>query len=76
MATAKLSKKAQLVLPASIRRRLKIRPGDRLLLEVEDDHVILRKAPRSDVEALGEYRSDLWKGYAEKFGRTRDEWDQ
>ena len=74
MATAKLSKKAQLVLPASIRRRLRIEPGDRVILEVEDDHVILRKAPRSDVEALGAYRSRLWKGYAKELDRVRDKW--
>jgi len=76
MATAKLSKKSQLVLPAKIRRQLKIEPGDRLDLEVEGDHVILRKAPRSDVEALGQYRSSLWKGYAEELDRVRDEWDK
>lgn len=76
MATVKLSKKSQLVLPAKIRRQLKIEPGDRLDLEVEGDHVILRKAPRSDVEALGQYRSSLWKGYAEELDRVRDEWDK
>ena len=76
MATAKLSKKSQLVLPAKIRRQLKIEPGDRLDLEVEGDHVILRKAPRSDVEALGQYRSSLWKGYADKLDQARDEWDK
>jgi len=75
MPTAKLSKKAQLVLPASIRKRLNIRPGDRLILEVEDDHVILRKAAESDVDALRAYRSDLWKGYAAELERERDEWD-
>lgn len=76
MATTKLSKKSQLVLPAKIRRQLKIRPGDRLNVEVEGDHIILRKAPRSDVEALEVYRSDLWKGYAGELDSTRDEWDR
>ncbi len=75
MPTAKLSKKAQLVLPASIRRRLNIRPGDRLILEVEGDHVVLRKAPESDVKALRAYRSDLWKDYGAELERERDEWD-
>ena len=76
MPTAKLSKKAQLVLPASIRKRLNIRPGDRLILEVEGDHVVLRKAPESDVDALRAYRSDLWKDYGRELKRERDEWDQ
>ncbi len=76
MATAKLSRKAQLVLPASIRRSLGIKPGDRLILELEDDHVIMRKAPESDVDALRQYRSGLWKGYANALGQDRDEWER
>ena len=76
MHTAKLSRKAQLVLSASIRRRLNIRPGDRLILEVEGDHVVLRKAPESDVEALRAYRSGLWKDYAAELERERDGWDR
>ena len=76
MPTAKLSRKAQLVLPASIRRRLNIRPGDRLILEVEGDHVVLRKAPESDVDALRRYRSDLWKDYTTELERERDGWDR
>ena len=75
MPTAKLSKKAQLVLPASIRKRLNIRPGDRLILEVEGDRVVLRKAPDSDVDALRQYRSDAWKDYGQELERDRDKWD-
>ncbi len=75
MAISTLSKKSQLVLPAKIRRQLGIEPGDRLELEVEGDHVILRKVPRSDVEALGQYRSSLWAGLAQELDQARDEWD-
>ncbi len=75
MAISTLSKKSQLVLPAKIRRQLGIEPGDRLALEVEGDHVILRKVPRSDVEALGQYRSSLWAGLAQELEKARDEWD-
>ena len=75
MVISTLSKKSQLVLPAKIRRQLGIEPGDRLELEVGGDHVILRKAPRSDVEALGQYRSSLWTGLAEELEQARDEWD-
>ncbi|HHK41035.1 MAG TPA: AbrB/MazE/SpoVT family DNA-binding domain-containing protein [Planctomycetaceae bacterium] len=75
MAISTLSKKSQLVLPAKIRRQLGIEPGDRLELEVEGDHVILRKVPRSDVEALGQYRSSLWAGLAQELEKARDEWD-
>ena len=52
MPTATLSSKSQLVLPAEIRRKLGIHPGDRLVVELEGDHAVIRKAPCSDVDAL------------------------
>ncbi len=76
MSTATLSSKSQLVLPAEIRRKLGIRPGDRLIVELEGDHAVVRKAPRSDVEALAAYRSKIWQDYADKVKTARDEWDQ
>jgi AbrB family looped-hinge helix DNA binding protein len=75
MATATLSAKSQLVLPAEIRRKLGIHPGDRLIVELEGDHVVIRKAPQSDVEALATYRSDIWCGADEELQEARDEWD-
>ena len=76
MPTATLSSKAQLVLPAEIRRKLGIHPGDRLVVELEGDHAVIRKAPCSDVEALAAYRSDIWQGFADDVQAGRDEWDQ
>jgi AbrB family looped-hinge helix DNA binding protein len=76
MPTATLSSKSQLVLPAEIRRKLDIRPGDRLVLELEGDHVVIRKAPRSDVEALAAYRSEIWRDYTNEVQAARDKWDQ
>jgi AbrB family looped-hinge helix DNA binding protein len=76
MPTATLSSKSQLVLPAEIRRRLGIHPGDRLVVELEGDHAVIRKAPHSDVEALAAYRSDVWRDYADEVQEARDEWDQ
>ena len=76
MPTATLSSKSQLVLPAEIRRKLGIHPGDRLVVELEGDHAVIRKAPHSDVEALAIYRSEIWRDYAEELTEARDEWDQ
>ncbi len=76
MPTATLSSKSQLVLPAEIRRKLGIRPGDRLVIEMEGDHAVIHKAPHSDVEALAAYRSEIWRDYAEDVQQARDEWDQ
>ena len=76
MPTATLSSKSQLVLPAEIRRKLGIHPGDRLILELQGDHALIRKAPCSDTEALAVYRSKIWRDHADKVQRMRDEWDQ
>ncbi len=76
MSTATLSSKSQLVLPAEIRRKLRIHPGDRLVVELEGDHAVVRKAPHSDVEALAAYRSKIWRDYADEVQEARDEWDQ
>ncbi len=76
MSTATLSSKSQIVLPAEVRRRLGLHPGDRLVIEVEDDHVVIRKAPVSDVDALAELRSELWRGYAQELEEARNEWDR
>ena len=76
MPTATLSSKSQLVLPAEIRLKLGIHPGDRLVVEVEGDRAVIRKAPYSDVEALAAYRSNIWRDYADDVQKARDEWDR
>lgn len=76
MATATLSAKSQITLPAEIRKKLDIRAGDRLVIETDDDRVIIRKAPNSDVASLKKYASPVWKGYADQLQKTRDEWDE
>lgn len=76
MSIATLSSKSQLVLPAEIRRKLGIHPGDRLVVELEGDHAVIRKTPQSDVEALATFRSDIWRDYANEVQKARDEWDQ
>ncbi len=76
MPTATFSSKSQLVLPVEIRRKLGIHPGDRLVLELEGDHAVIRKAPHSDVGALAAYRSSIWRNYADEVHAARNEWDQ
>lgn len=75
--TIKLSSKSQIVIPAEARRRLGLRPGDRLSIEVERDAIVLRKAPGSALAGLEEFIGDpVWAGYAEELLRERVEGDQ
>jgi len=75
MSIAKLSSKAQVVIPADIRRKLGLRPGDWVQLQARGDAVIIRKAATSATEALKTFRSPLFKGRAGALRRERAEWD-
>ncbi len=74
MPIAKLSSKSQIVLPAAIRKRLKINPGDELEITSTDDAIIIRKAPCSATEALDSCCSDIWQGYEDELNEARDQW--
>ncbi len=76
MPTSTLSSKSQIVVPAEVRRKMGIKPGDRLTVEIEGDHIVIRKAPKTSVEALSEFRSKRWKGFAKELRQARDEWDR
>lgn len=43
--SAKVSTKHQIALPSEARRRLGIKPGDRLSVVVRDDELVLRRRP-------------------------------
>lgn len=61
MSVTRLSSKGQVVIPASIRRRLNLAAGDELRVEIAstaDRTIVLRAANRRDVE------SALRRGYA------------
>ncbi len=75
MTVATLSSKSQIVLPAAVRKRLGIQTGDRLLVEVEGDRIVIRKAPTSFTVALESCTDELWQGYTEDLEKERSRWD-
>lgn len=44
MTISTISTKGQITLPADMRRKLKIKPKDRVILEVEGDSILIKKA--------------------------------
>lgn len=74
MPTAKLSSKAQIVLPAAIRKRLRIEPGDTLEITADDNVILIRKAPDSTADALGACAAELWRNYEKELEEARDQW--
>lgn len=59
MAVVKASAKGQVVIPAEIRRKVGIEPGDRLLVEVRNGTITLSRVPRDLIEAF----TGIWKDH-------------
>jgi len=68
----KLSSKGQIVIPAKIRKELKLSKGDKLLLERKGDAIILRPMVK-----LSKLRGvDKIEKASEEIEKIREEWDK
>ncbi len=68
----KLSTKGQIVIPQWVREKFDLGPGDRLLLELKEDMIILRPAIK-----LSKLRGiDRINEASEKLDKLRSEWDE
>lgn len=61
-ATAKLSAKHQIVIPRDVRRHLKLQAGDKLLVEVEGNTIVLFPLPRNYTKFMLGLHKEVWKG--------------
>ena len=77
MLSVKVSTKHQIAVPSEARRRLGIRAGDRLEVEISEDAIILRKRPARASDRLRGLGSDVWQGVdpVEYVRELRREWD-
>lgn len=76
-ATAKLSSKSQIVIPAEARRKLGLRAGDILRVEIEEDRLVLTRAdPLGWLERLKSFGTGRWREAEEEIERSRAEWDE
>ena len=73
MLEAKLSSHNQIVIPQAARKALRLKPGDKILIVVREDRVLVLQKPRSHAAAIrGVGRSSYPEGYVEK---ERDGWE-
>jgi AbrB family looped-hinge helix DNA binding protein len=76
MPSDKLSTKSQVVIPAEVRRRLDLRPGDRVRFEMEADRILLTKErPLDALERLRALAGTLDVSVAEEVERSRAGWE-
>lgn len=73
MAEATLSSKNQIVIPREAREALQIKPGDKILIRVLDNKVLVLERPKSYRKAL---RGAMRKGYGKDYLRKeRESWE-
>lgn len=61
-ATVKVSSRHQIALPSAARQRLDIKAGDRLLVDIQDDMLVLVPQPRSYTERMAGLHREIWEG--------------
>lgn len=59
--TVKVSKRYQISLPSAVRKRLGIKQGDRLLVEIKGETMILLREPRDYVDHLSGLHEEIWR---------------
>jgi len=59
--TVKVSKRYQISVPSAVRKRLGIKQGDRLLVEVKGETMILLREPRDYVDHLSGLHEEIWR---------------
>ena len=59
--SVKVSSRHQIVVPRAARERLNIQSGDRLLVDVQDNVIILIPDPQDYVQHMAGLHKDIWK---------------
>lgn len=74
----KISSKNQIAVPAELRKKLGVGPGDTLIVEVCDDHAYIMPEPKDWVKAMRGLHKEIWAGIdVDKYIREeRDSWDR
>ncbi len=73
--TSVISEKGQITIPKEIRDRLGIVQGDRLIFNLEENEIIIRKSGTNKISEILE-KQKPWKISSVKFQRNlREEWE-
>ncbi len=76
MQKVKVSKKFQIAIPAEVRRKLGIKQGDQLVIDVEGKHALLMRVPDDPAAELAGLHAEIWAGVDpdEYVRREREAW--
>jgi AbrB family looped-hinge helix DNA binding protein len=59
--STRVNSKHQITIPQIVRKKLSIKPGDHLLVDVQDGLIILIPQPENQTKYLHGLHSDIWK---------------
>ena len=74
----KLSSKYQVVIPREARKKLGLRAGDQLAVEVEGEKIILRPRPKNYTDYMLGLGKEIWEGIdaSEYVRKERESWKE
>ena len=73
--SVKVSSRYQIALPEQARKRLKIKSGDRLLVDIQDGLLILMPEPKNYTGQLAGLHSEIWEKSGEYLSGEREAWN-
>jgi len=72
--SVKVSNRYQIAVPQLARKRLKIKGGDRLLVDVQDGMIVLLPEPQNYTQSLAGLHREIWEKSGEYIIRERNAW--
>lgn len=72
--SVKVSNRHQIAVPQQARKKLKIKSGDRLLVDIQDGMIVLMPEPQNYTQSLAGLHREIWEKSAEYITRERDAW--
>ncbi len=73
--SVKVSNRYQIAVPQQARKRLKIKSGDRLLVDVQDGMIILLPEPQSYTQSLAGLHREIWEKAGDYVLKERKAWN-
>jgi AbrB family looped-hinge helix DNA binding protein len=61
--SVKVSQRYQIAVPQTARRKLNIKKGDRLLVDVQDGMLILAPQPKTHTDRLAGLHKEIWASF-------------
>lgn len=76
--SVKVSRRHQISLPSRARRSLNIEAGDRLLVDIQDNMIILMPQPDDFVKHMAGLHKEIWQqiNTAEYINEEREAWQE